>query len=586
MRSLQRLIPALVICILTLTGCGIQKTATSPDTGKKFPQQAAPSTTQSAGKQQMVINNMDPRFLYLASQQAADQGNHQLAIQLLTALVKKDPAAITPHIQLAGLLLQTGNRIEAEKHITTLLAQDSLKPEQFERLELSRIRLLVSNQHENQALDALQTFLKTRPAHVTARDIQARLLANQNRIDDALNAIEVAILAKERPEFRLLQAQLLLKKNSTSAARIALKRMLMLDPANDTATIMLSGIALNDERVEDAENILRQFLATYPDAIRASHALGKILIEQNRIAEAILVYRDADTQSGGNPDILKSLGMLYYRLKELDKAEETFLRLMQTHPTDSSRFYYATSLEAQEKNDKARAIYESIKVGSKTAIEAQVRLAGMDFNSEQLQKAEERLLRVLKEQPTHMEATMMLTGIWITQKQYRRLVDKTEHLMSETRLHPQILFNRAVAFDYLKQHGDVESMLNRVLSKHPKHNEALNFLGYNYAVQGIKLEKAETLIKRALTEKPDNGYYLDSLAWVYFKQGDFIKAMQTQKKALEIISDDAIMFEHYGDILWANSKQEAAKQAWKKALKMGPENSKQLKRKIANGPDN
>jgi len=576
MSSLQRLIPALVICILTITGCGIQKPA---------PKQAITKpAAHSADRQQMAINNMDPRFLYLASQQAADQGNHQLAIQLLTALVKKDPQAITPHIQLAGLLLQTGNRIEAKKHITALLAQPSLKPEQFELLELSRIRLLVSNQHEDQALDALQAFLKTRPAHVAARDIQARLLANQNRIDDALNALEVAILTEERPEFRLLQAQLLLKKNDLIAARIALKRMLMLDPANDTATIMLSGIALKEERTEAAENLLRQFIASYPDAIRASHALGKILIEQNRIAEAILVYRDADAQSNGNPDILKSLGMLYYRFKELDKAEETFLRLLQTHPTDSSRFFYATSLEAQQKNDKARAIYESIKADSKTAVEAQVRLAGMDFNAEQLQKAEERLLRVLKGQPTHMEAIMMLTGIWITQRKYRTLVDKTEYLMSETRLHPQILFNRAVAFDYLKQHGDVESTLNRVLDKHPEHNEALNFLGYNYAVQGIKLDRAESLIKRALKQKPDDGYYLDSLAWVYFKRGEFIKAMQTQKKALEIIADDAIMFEHYGDILWANSKQEAARLAWKEALKLGAENSKQLKRKITDGP--
>jgi len=578
MRLAHIMIPALTIAGLTLTGCGIQKPAT--DANEKQANNKPPV------RQQVDINNMDPGFLYLASQQAVEQGDHKLAIQLLTALVKKDPTAISPHIQLAGLLLQTGNKVEAEKHISSLLLQPSLKPEQFELLELSRIRLLASKQEMDPALTALQTFLKTRPAHIAARDLQVRLLANQNRISDALSAIQEAILAEERPEFRLLQAQLLLKQNNTAAARISLKRIVMLDPSSDTAVIMLSGIDLKENRAEEAENTLRKFLSSYPDAIRVSHALGKVLIEQNRIAEAILVYRNAETHADGNPEILKSLGMLYYRHKDLEKAEATFLRLLKAHPTDSSRFYYATSLEAQQKNKKAREMYNSINAESDMALEAQIRLAGLDFNAEQFKQAENRLLNVLKDQPTHMEAAMMLSSIWISQKQYQTLVDKTEYLMSEASLHPQILFNRAVAFDHLKQYQGVESMLNRVLSNHPRHNEALNFLGYTYATQGIHLDRAESLVKRALAQKPDDGYYLDSLAWVYFKRGDFTKALETQKKALAIISDDAIMFEHYGDILWANNKHEAAKEAWRKSLKMGPENKKLLKSKIANGPGN
>jgi len=570
----RRLIPALTLCTLMVTACGIQQPPTEQTVASK------------PVKRQININNMEPRFLYLASQQAVDQGNHQLAIKLLTVLVKKDPMAITPHIQLAGLLLQTGDKTAAKEHITILLAQPSLKPEQFELLELSRIRLLISNNHVDKALSALNTFLKTRPGHVAARDIQARLLANQNRIDEALDAIHEAILAEERPEFRLLQAQLLLKKKRTAAARISLNRMMMLEPASDTAVIMLSGIALNENNQEKAEELLKQFLTAYPEAIRVSHALGKILISQNRIAEAILIYRDADTHSGGNPDVLKSLGLLYFRHKDSEKAEETFHRLLQTHPTDNSRFYYATSLEAQQKNDKARAMYESISADSDMAIEAQVRLAGLDLGAELPQKAETRLLNVLKSQPLHMEAVMMLTSIWISQKKYQVLVDKTAYLLNESALHPQILFNRAVAFDYLKQYHHVESMLSRILSKHPRHSEALNFLAYTYAIQAIHLDKAESMLKRALELKPNDGYYLDSLAWVYFKRGDYLKAMSTQEKALAIISDDAIMFEHYGDILWKNKKQTAAKEAWQKSIHMGSENSELLKRKISDGLGN
>ncbi|GAV19705.1 tetratricopeptide repeat protein [Mariprofundus micogutta] len=563
-----------ILCALVLSACGssMQKTAT---------EQVSEKTSSSRAD----IMQMDTQFLYLASQDALKEGDHQLAIELLSALVEKDATAITPRIQLAALLLQSGRQADAEQHVTDLLVEPALSAEQFEQLKLTQIKMLVAKNKMDLALTELDGFLKTRPAHLAAREIQARIFANQDRLDEALTAMDAAIAAEELPEFRLLQAQLLLKNNDLMAARVSLRRMLKLEPASDTAAIMLSGIALKENKADQAEDILRQFLANYPEAVRISHVLGQLLLEQNRIAEAILIYRDAEVASGGgNPDILRSLGMLYFRHQDFGKAEETFSKLVELVPTDQSRFYYATSLEALLKTQKAREIYAAIDINGPMGRDAQIRLAGIDFGDGKLNQAEARLLHIVKEQPENMEAFMMLTGIWLAQKQFKKVISKTLPLLANNKLHPQILFNRAVAYEHLKQYEGVEAMLTRVITKFPKHSEALNFLGYTYAIQGINLNKAESLIKRALQKKPGDGYYLDSLAWVYFRMGNYAKALETQKMALQSISDDAVMFEHYGDILWKNGEFDPARKAWQKAIDLDSENHNDLKNKIADGP--
>ena len=60
--------------------------------------------------------------------------------------------------------------------------------------------------------------------------------------------------------------------------------------------------------------------------------------------------------------------------------------------------------------------------------------------------------------------------------------------------------------------------------------EALNYLGYSYADKGINLEEALALIQKALKLKPDNGYMIDSLGWVYFKMGKHEEAVKALQK--------------------------------------------------------
>ncbi len=558
-----------------------QAVSSHADAGKTGPKRIG--SQQSGAKQHLATQDMSPSFLYLASQKALKDGNHVLAIELLTALVKKDPDATDPHLQLTTLLLASGLAGKAARHMEMLLASKKLTPEQQEQLQLAHIRLFLAQGRIKQALLEINSFLKTRPAHIVGRDIQVRILSSEKRYDEALAAIAEAIRVKERPEFRLLQAQMMLKNGDVMAATISLIRMQKLAPNLETPVLMLSMLAVKEKRMDTAEKLLRNFIAGHPESLRVHLALGTLLIQQKRLFDAIMVYRELAGASGNNPDILRQLGMLYFEHKDYAEAEATFRKLVEIRPDDMSRFYLAASMEAQNKEAEASAMYEKIDTASALATEAQVRLAAIDVSQDKFDKASQRLQKILKHNPGHMDAHVMLSAIRLTQKKFRTLIDETAPLMSKKKLPLQLLFNRAVAFDHFKQYEQAETILNRIIRRDPDYTEALNFLGYSYAVQGIQLDKAKALIGRALILKPDDGYYLDSLAWAYYQGGEYAKAAKTQARALKQVPDDAVMREHYGDIMWKKGKQNAARQAWKKAIELKSEHPQQLQQKIKSG---
>ena len=69
--------------------------------------------------------------------------------------------------------------------------------------------------------------------------------------------------------------------------------------------------------------------------------------------------------------------------------------------------------------------------------------------------------------------------------------------------------------------------MKKAIELNPKNAAALNYLGYTWAEMGVQLDDAEDLIQRALKIQPNDGFYIDSLGWVYYQKGDYPKAVET-----------------------------------------------------------
>jgi len=86
----------------------------------------------------------------------------------------------------------------------------------------------------------------------------------------------------------------------------------------------------------------------------------------------------------------------------------------------------------------------------------------------------------------------------------------------------------------------------------------------------VMLDEAEELLKKALDIKPDSGHILDSLGWVYFKKGDFDKAIVELEKALQLLPEDPVVIEHLGDAYLKYNEKQKALSAYESAVRVNP----------------
>jgi len=529
---------------------------------------------------------MSEDFLYLAAQDAMRQGQQGLAIQFLTMLAKKSPDQHLPRLQLAELLLRANRVDEAKVHIDAVLGESnpaSVTNRAEAEPHLLQARALAMSGEPESALGILAALLSRQPEMTHARLLQVSILVSMKRLDDAHRSIREGLRINDSSQLRKLQADLFIRQNRLDNAIDSLEAMRKIDETDEIPILLLHQIALQQKKSAKAEQLLRDFIEVQPNSIRVRNALGRLLVGSGRLQEAIVIYKGLVRDTGGTNESLSALGLLYYQAKEYEHAATQFRQVLKNTPDDQSRFYLAASLEALEKRSEAKEIYNKIDAESAAYADAQLRLASMEITGEELSSAKKRVKVVLAKQPNEANAYMLLSTIYLIQEKYRQLLDETEESLLLPRVPSRLLFNRAIAYEHFKKFDGVEESLLRLLSADPEHSEALNFLGYIYAEQGIKLAEAERLIKKALEKKPEDGYYLDSLAWVYFQKGQYTKAIKLQRSALEKISDDPVMHEHMGDMLWKNRQQEEARNNWQRALELKHSEPEKLNKKIVEG---
>jgi Tfp pilus assembly protein PilF len=122
--------------------------------------------------------------------------------------------------------------------------------------------------------------------------------------------------------------------------------------------------------------------------------------------------------------------------------------------------------------------------------------------------------------------------------------------------------------------------MQKVIALDPENANALNYLGYTYADMGTNLDEAESLIRKALKYKPDDGYITDSLGWVLYKKGLFQEALIYLEKAVKLTADDPIILEHLGDVYLQIQDRENALKYYQESLRIKTEDTEKLKNKI------
>jgi len=233
--------------------------------------------------------------------------------------------------------------------------------------------------------------------------------------------------------------------------------------------------------------------------------------------------------------------------------------------------------------------YEAVPQDSPLRRNAEIQLAADLDSIDRADEARKRLEKLIAERPNDIEAIMMLGNILRGRKDYaecakvysRGIATITTPVQSQW----PIYYFRGICYEREKQWAQAEADLKKALELYPDQPHVLNYLGYSWIDQGINLDEGMKMIRRAVEQRPEDGYIVDSLGWVYYRLGDYQEALKNLERAVELKPDDPTINDHLGDVYWRLGRTLEAQFQWSHARDLKPEADEldKIKQKLKTG---
>jgi tetratricopeptide (TPR) repeat protein len=295
-------------------------------------------------------------------------------------------------------------------------------------------------------------------------------------------------------------------------------------------------------------------------AAEVLYGIGATLTRRD-IADLALVYLQlALYLSPNHPLALLSLADLYESVKKPAMAIKVYERMPASSPLKrNAQIQLAIDLDAADRSDEAIKILKGVTAEDPKDLEAIVALGNVERGRKKFADCAQ----------TYSQAIDVLPDT----------TDKTDAVY---------YYYRGICEERSKQWSKAEADMRKALQLQPDQPNVLNYLGYSWIDQGINLDEGMAMIKRAVDQKPDDGYIVDSLGWAYYRIGNFDEAVTNLERAIAQRPEDPTINDHLGDAYWRVGRKLEAKFQWVHArdLKPDPEDLPKIEAKIANGlPD-
>jgi tetratricopeptide (TPR) repeat protein len=387
------------------------------------------------------------------------------------------------------------------------------------------------------------------------------------------------------PIFKDLHSGMILElANKEKEAGARLERAYKLDDSALRVTDAYARWLSRNKDAASAQAIYETFdkkLARHPlilEGIRDTKAGKKLspLVDspQTGAAEALYGIGASLTRRGG-----EDLALVYLQLA-LYLAPNHSLALLSL----------ADLYESVKKPQMAIKVYERVPANSVLKRNAQIQQATDLDSADRSDEAIKILKGVTAQDPKDLEAIMALGNI---ERGRKKFADCTQTYTQGIDALPSAndkgnwvyYYFRGICEERSKQWSKAEADMRKALDLQPEQPHVLNYLGYSWIDQGINLDDAMKMIKRAVEQRPDDGYIVDSLGWAYYRIGNFEDAVKNLERAIDLKPEDPTINDHLGDAYWRIGRTLEAKFQWAHArdLKPEPEELPKIEAKIENG---
>jgi tetratricopeptide (TPR) repeat protein len=298
-----------------------------------------------------------------------------------------------------------------------------------------------------------------------------------------------------------------------------------------------------------------------------------------------------DSAQAGAAEALYGIGATLTRRGGEDLALVYLQLALYLQPNHSLALLSLADLyESVKKPQMAIKVYERVPANSPLKRNAQIQLATNLDAADRSEEAIKILKDVTAEAPKDIEAIMALGNIERGRKKFAdcatTYTQAIEVLPASGDKNSWVTYYyRGICEERSKQWDKAEADMRKALEMQPEQPHVLNYLGYSWIDQGTNLDEGMKMIKRAVDQRPDDGYIVDSLGWAYYRIGNYDEAVKNLERAIDLKPEDPTINDHLGDAYWRVGRTLEARFQWAHArdLKPEPEELPKITAKIDNG---
>jgi tetratricopeptide (TPR) repeat protein len=498
------------------------------------------------------------------------------AVEQYQKITQAEPDDAESWLTLGKLYRVTRDSVEAEKAFKKALDADPKSDD-----ALTQLALLYSDLGDTRrAIESLKAATDRAP---NERSLAA-LAGAYEQMRDYKNAAEVLKraleLAPDNPRLKRGLAQNLLNGDNLDAALKLYQELAAEEPKDPQLRLRIAEIYRQKRDFASARKALERAHSLDPQSLEVRYDEVNLLEAEGKVEEAITTLRSildetsrrsySASETANRAMLLERLGVLYRNSNQPGKAVETFRQIGALDADNASRVAVQIIDTYRLAKDYAKAQQEAAAAMKKYPNDRMVKMVNASLLAD-MGKVDEAaaVIRSLLSGERDRETHLALAQIWEKGKRYNEMgaaLDAAEKLSASGDDKETVFFMRGAMLEKQKKFDQSEAEFRKVLQINPSNASALNYLGYMLADRNVRLEEALKLIQRALELEPGNGAYLDSLGWVYFRQGKLNEAETLFVQSLEKIGKDPTVHDHLGDTYFKLGKTKDAITQWQLAL--------------------
>ena len=460
--------------------------------------------------------------------------------------------------------LSNGSMPDAFRLAKRLLARDANNG-------LAQLTLGIEALKKKRFADARSFFGKSgsnRQRDVTATMLTAWSYAGQGDQKRAIEALD-KLPGESFSVFRDYHAGLIADMSNNAAE--AIKRMKAAYAGEKNLRVVDAYARLMSHRGDQAEakRVYETFDALLPRHPLVTSALAQL--NAGKVLEPLV--KDSDS---GAAEVLYGLGAAGGRQGD-ELAAMIYLRLslfLRPH-NDLAIVTLADLFDRMKQPERAIDAYEMVSEDSPLRANADIQ-TGLTLES--LGKSDaalKQLMASVTANPGDAEALSALGNLQRSRKQYAEAAVTYSRLIDQIKT-PQKsdwpnFYNRGIAYERSKQWPLAEADFKKALELAPDQPAILNYLGYSWIDQGLNLDEGFKMLRRAVDQRPEDGYIVDSLGWAFYKLGRYDEAVKELERAIDRKPSDPVINDHLGDAYWRVGRRLEAGFQWNHARDLKPE---------------